>query len=90
MKKQRVLSYRKCPDCGHNFPEPRTVFRLPEDTGLLADAVELPGETVSALIDHGTIPTRRSINKNGRPYGPVVVLFHDALKAMKGLRENNS
>jgi hypothetical protein len=86
MKKERALRIRKCPTCGHSSPDPLTIFRLPQDAGLLAEALDLPEESVAEMIAQGAIRPRRAVDKNGRCYGPVIVLFADALKAMEGLR----
>ena len=56
------------------------VYNMPKDVGALAARLGLPVQEVVQLIDGGRVPLRRWLNKNRRPYGPPVVLIHDALK----------
>lgn len=79
---------RECRNCGHRLPDPLAIFRLPKEIDSLADALELAVETVTAMIHRGEIPVRRAVDRNGRPYGPKVVLLIDALTALQGSRRN--
>jgi len=83
---RRTLLTRQCPRCGREMVDPYTLFRLPGELEDLAQALNLPAESVKAIIDTGKIPIRRAVDKNGRRYGPVRVLLADALKAVKGSR----
>ena len=77
---------RSCPGCGHQFFSPHTLFRLPVDLDPLASALELPAETVTQMIATSAIPVRRAVDRNGRLYGPLLVLLADAAAAMRGSR----
>jgi hypothetical protein len=90
MSSERKLIRRKCPGCGHEAVDPLTVFRLPGELEFLAQALELPEETVTTMLDRGAIPVRRWVDKNGRAYGPLSVLFADAVEAVRGSGQNIS
>jgi len=74
---RRTLLTRGCPRCGREMIDPYTLFRLPRDLEELAEALGLPAETVTAMIDAGKIPIRRAVDKNGRRYGPTLVWLAD-------------
>jgi hypothetical protein len=90
MKPERKLVTLKCPGCGDDFVSPLTIFRLPGELDLLAKCLDLPAKAVAAMLDTGTIPLRRAIDKNGRRHGKFLVFFGDAQRAIRGLRENMS
>ena len=62
-----------------------TLFHLPDDLELLAECLELPSTTVTAMLDRGKIPIRHNVDKNGRPTGRRAVLLDDARRAVKDL-----
>lgn len=65
-----------CRHSGFNFPE-QQLYHLPRDFVALCEALNLPAETVTAMIDAGKIPIRRAVDKNGRRYGPILVWLQD-------------
>ena len=72
-----------CKRRGSQLPE-QWLYHLPRDLAGLCAALGLPAKTVTTLIANGSIPTRRAVDKNGRSYGPILVLFADAAAAMRG------
>ena len=85
MRKERKPVKWKCPNCDHKFVSPLRLFRLPGDLPLLAESLEMPAETITALLDRGTIPVRRAVDKNGRRYGPLLVWLVDAYAAISAM-----
>ena len=72
----------ECPCCKRSF-NPFQRYELPAELELLAQALELPVETVLAMLASGEIPQRQKRDAIGRWYGPRIVFMDDALRAMR-------
>jgi len=82
VRTKRTLPTLKCPDCSHEFPDSMTLIHLPADLELVAECLELPSTTVTAMLDRGEIPVRRPWFSMGRR----AVLLSDAKRAFEQLK----
>ena len=77
MKKENSIPEIECSCCKRRF-NPFQRYELPAEFESLAQALELPAETVLAMLARGEIPQRQKRDAIGRWYGPRMVFLGDA------------